>query len=340
MRIDYSKSCKDVEKESLNRDKKDDILSKKQISESMDLLKFDRREECILCGNLLCGENFYHRNIPFIVCDTCNHIQTISNPFDDYPRTNFSSVYLEKNVSDYQDRKTRVYKPKLDWIIDCLIEHNYSKDQIFRMRWTEMGAGAGYFLSALLDAGIQNIKGFDADKKLVQIARDYIPEKYIVPYEGKLSDAIDLFPSDVYAAFFVLEHISDSKNFFLQLKSLPRGTIFIFSVPVFGLSCLFENIFENNYARNLDCVLHTQLYTDKSINFAMKEAGFRIVAKWIFGQDAEDFIRFILKNLTHKFSPNLISQVQDELYMYQDSLQHCFDKSNLSDQRHIIAIKN
>jgi hypothetical protein len=72
----------------------------------------------------------------------------------------------------------------------------------------------------------------------------------------------------------------------------------------------------------------------------MKKAGFRITAKWIFGQDAEDIIRFILKNITQKFSFNKIEQIQNELYELQDCLQHCFDKHYLSDQRHIIAIKN
>jgi len=340
MRIDYSKTSKDVKKESVYRAAKDEKLSKKQIHESIDLLNNKNREECILCGSKLCGENFYHRNIPFVICDTCGHIQTKPKPPDDYPTTNFSSVYLEKNKKDYQDRKKRIYKPKLEWIINCLIEHNYPKDQILKMQWTEMGAGAGYFLSSLLDAGIQDIKGFDADKKLVQIAREYIPEKYIIHYDGKLSEAFDIFPADIYTAFFVLEHISDSNNFFLKLKYLPKGTFFIFSVPVFGISCLLENIFEKNYARNLDCVLHTQLYTDDSIKFAMKKAGLRIIAQWIFGQDAEDFIRFVLKNITNKFSFKKIDQIKNDLYRMQDSLQNCFDKNSLSDQRHIIAIKS
>ncbi|MGD9078000.1 MAG: methyltransferase domain-containing protein [Desulfobacterales bacterium] len=340
MRVDYSKSSKAIEKASLYRVLKDHELSKRQIHESMDLLKFNNRKECVLCGNALRGENFYHRNIPFVVCDTCKHIQTKTNPPSNYPRTKFSSVYLEISEKDYQDRKKRVYKPKLDWIINCLSDHDYPKDRISKMQWTEIGAGAGYFLSSLLDAGLRNIKGFDADKKLVQVARDYVPEKYIMHYEGNLSEAMDLFPSDIYTAFFVLEHISDAKNFFIKLKTLPKGTIFIFSVPVFGLSCLFENIFENNYARNLDCVLHTQLYTDDSIKFAMKKAGFKIIAKWIFGQDAEDIIRFILKDITPKFSLKIVDEIQNDLYGLQDSMQNCFDKLNLSDQRHIIAIKS
>jgi 2-polyprenyl-3-methyl-5-hydroxy-6-metoxy-1,4-benzoquinol methylase len=340
MRVDYSKSAEAIEKSSFYRVSKDHELSKRQIHESMDLLKFDNREECVLCGNALRGENFYHRNIPFVVCETCKHIQTKSKPSSDYPRTTFSSVYLEINEKDYQDRKKRVYKPKLDWIINCLSELNYPKDRISKMQWTEIGAGAGYFLSSLLDAGIQNIKGFDADKKLVQIAKDYVSEKYIEHYEGNLPEAIDLFPSEIYTAFFVLEHISDIKNFFIKLKTLPKGTIFIFSVPVFGLSCLFENVFEKNYARNLDCVLHTQLYTDDSIEFAMNTAGFRIIAKWVFGQDAEDFIRFVLNNIKTKFTSGKIEQIQNNLYRLQDSMQNCFDKLNLSDQRHVIAIKS
>ena len=340
MRIDYSKSSKDVKEESFYRSIKDEKLFKKQIHESLNLLKNKNRKECILCGSKLRGENFCHRNIPFVICATCRHVQTKPKPPNDYPETNFSSVYLDKNKKEYQDRKDRIYKPKLEWIINCLIEYNYTKEQISKMQWTEMGSGAGYFLSSLFDAGIQNIKGFDADRKLVQIARKHIPEKYIIHYDGKLSESFDFFPSDVYTAFFVLEHISDSRHFFLKLKDLPIGTIFIFSVPVFGISCLLENVFENNYARNLDCVLHTQLYTDESIKFAMDAAGFRIIAQWIFGQDAEDFIRFVLNSIANKFSLKKIDQIQNNLYQLQDSMQNCFDKLNLSDQRHIIAIKS
>jgi 2-polyprenyl-3-methyl-5-hydroxy-6-metoxy-1,4-benzoquinol methylase len=203
-----------------------------------------------------------------------------------------------------------------------------------------MGAGAGYFLSCLLDAGIRNIKGFDINKDLLQIATTHVPEKYLFHYKGKLSEAINAFPADIYTAFFVLEHISDSKNFFLKLKSLPPGTIFIFSVPVFGISCLLENIFSKNFARNLDCVLHTQLYTDDSIRYALERAEFNIVAQWIFGQDAEDFIRFILKNIENKFSIKKLEQIKSDLDRLQDALQNCFDKYKISDQRHIIAIKN
>jgi hypothetical protein len=319
--------------------KEDGKRFQSQLNQTKTLLKGKKRKVCLLCGIDLRGENFNHRHIGFVVCDNCGHIQTHILPPDGYPDVKFASIYPKLNFEEFHNRKKRIYQPKLDWIIKSLEECGYSFERIKQMRWTEMGAGAGYFLSALLDVGIKNIKGFDSDHLLVEGARSHISDKYIVHYKDELSEAIDAFPADIYAAFFILEHISDAKNFFSKLKYLPKGAIFIFSVPVFGIACLLENVFEQNYARNLDGVVHTQLYTDRSINYSMEISGFEIIAQWIFGQDAEDLMRFVSKNLEKKFPVSLMKRIKNDFDRLQNHLQECFDRAHLSDQRHIIAIK-
>jgi 2-polyprenyl-3-methyl-5-hydroxy-6-metoxy-1,4-benzoquinol methylase len=339
MIIKYSKNSTDTQKEATIRLKEDNQRFQKQLNETNTLLDGKSRKKCLLCEEELKGEYFTHRNIVFVSCSHCGHIQTVINPPNGYPNQKFSSIYPQLSVQEYQDRKTRIYRPKLDWILYSLKEFGYSMDQIKQMSWIEMGAGGGYFLSALLDTGMQNIKGFEKDALLVKSACSHISKEYIVHYENDLCKAVDDFPADIYLAFFILEHIVDPKSFFLKLKNLPRGTIFVFSVPVFGFSCLLENAFQENYARNLDCVVHTQLYTDKSINYCMEASGFEIVAKWIFGQDAEDLIRFVTLNISKRFSAPLIEKMTKDFVRLQNNLQECFDRLELSDQRHIIAIK-
>lgn len=339
MIIKYSKNSTDNQKEARVRLKGDYKNSQSQLKQTRDLLKGRKRKKCLLCDVKLDGDNFTHRRIRFVVCSHCGHIQTLINPPDGYPNLEFSSIYPRLSVEAYNDRKKRIYQPKLDWVLDSLKKFGYSMDRIRQMSWTEMGAGAGYFLSALLDAGMKNIKGFDKDPLLVESASSNISKKYISHYDRKLSEAIDAFPADIYVAFFLLEHITDPKDFFSKLKQLPQGTIFVFAVPVFGISCLLENVFEKNYARHLDCVVHTQLYTDRSINYSMETSGFDIVARWIFGQDAEDLMRFVTTNLEKRFSDPLIKVIQKDFHRLQNNLQQCFDQLELSDQRHIIAIK-
>ena len=89
----------------------------------------------------------------------------------------------------------------------------------------------------------------------------------------------------------------------------------------------------------MDAVVHTQIYTEKSINYALEISGFEKISQWVFGQDAEDFSRFILESLRYNYPDDMFQEMSDKLLNLQDDLQHLFDVKHLSDQRHIIAIK-
>jgi hypothetical protein len=204
----------------------------------------------------------------------------------------------------------------------------------------EIGAGAGYFLSALDDYGVTNFAGFDSNRELVALANRRLKSKRVHhERERLLSKAIQKYPADVYVGFFVLEHVEDAHAFFRQLKRLPKGTIFIFAVPVFGLSVLLDGAFEHNFARQLDGIVHRQLYTDESIQYGVELAGFTIVAEWIFGQDADDLSRFLLQNAKGKYSTRLFRDVSRQVMSVQDGIQQALDRARLADQRHVIAIK-
>jgi 2-polyprenyl-3-methyl-5-hydroxy-6-metoxy-1,4-benzoquinol methylase len=207
------------------------------------------------------------------------------------------------------------------------------------MKWVEMGCGAGYFLSSLEDHGISNYVGFDRNESLINEAKRHLKNKKVFSDIEERGGLTKKYGADLYAAFFVFEHLENPYDFYASLKKMPQGTILIFSVPVYGLSCLLENIFANNFARNLDGVVHTQLYTDESIKWAMKLADFDIKAQWIFGQDADDLVRFIGQNLKGKLAGKDISNYEKKLNSISDDIQKNLDKASLSDQRHIIAIK-
>jgi hypothetical protein len=251
----------------------------------------------------------------------------------------FSDVYPKLSLGEYNDRKQRIYLPKLEWIIDSLTKLGYKKSKLQGMRWTEMGAGAGYFISSLLDSGFNNVVGFDADKKLVEYANSINKGDKIKHYDGELSKAVNQFPADICVAFFVLEHIYNTHTLISRLKDNLKIKIFIFSVPVFGLTHLLENIFEANSPRCLDGLHHAQLYTDQSIKYSMDQAGFEIVAQWIFGQDANDLTRYMISNLHDKFSKKMLDRIYKNFKRLENSFQNCLDQLRLSDQRHIIAVK-
>ena len=136
----------------------------------------------------------------------------------------------------------------------------------------------------------------------------------------------------------MLEHLENVYQLFDIMTLKKRGTFFAFSVPTFGFSTIIESAFSDHCARNLDNVVHTQLYTYESINYAMENSGYEIIGEWIFGQDSQDLISFLKFKLDHVYK-----EIKDEVYEKLNSLlnpvQCEIDKKRFADAIHILAIK-
>ncbi len=340
MKITYSKPSLDIRRESMLRHLEEEKSFRKQAATYQKLKNAKKRKACIVCGNKLRGENFLHRTLPFIICARCKHVQLAVLPPKDYlSNYGFHQIYPKLSVKDYNDRKKRIYQPKLEWILKTLKDLGQKSDALKKKRWFEFGSGAGYFLSVLKDFGIKNFNGCDGDSKLAQIGNQVLRGGRIGVEERGISESIQDYPADIYSAFYVLEHVEDAHQFFLNLKKLPRGTIFIFAVPVFSFATVLDNAFHQNYARHLDGIVHTQLYSDESIRYAMKLAGYDIKGVWVFGQDVDDLIRYLRHRIAGAHSKQIEEEMVKAIYNIQDDLQHVLDKAMLSDQRHVLAIK-
>ena len=137
----------------------------------------------------------------------------------------------------------------------------------------------------------------------------------------------------------MLEHIDELQLVWKKMREMPIKTIFVFSVPVFGFSCLLENSFVNQFGRNLGGDAHTQIFTDDSIEYAMELAGCEILSEWIFGQDISDLLRFINKDSSNNNKTKIHSTLNSRLNNLHDQIQALFDMCHLSDQRHFIATR-
>ena len=94
---------------------------------------------------------------------------------------------------------------------------------------------------------------------------------------------------------------------------------------------------QSHYARNLDSVFHTQMFTSESIEYGLQRAEMELVSEWVFGQDSVDLLRCILKEIEHSYSSEFLSSVKGKLEPLVDSLQGVFDKGHFADARHILA---
>jgi 2-polyprenyl-3-methyl-5-hydroxy-6-metoxy-1,4-benzoquinol methylase len=344
MRFKYSKPSIDVSPESIELAKIDRPILEGQRKAASFLQKQPRRSHCLLCQSSLAQVTpFNHRGLDYFLCSHCHHIQSQHLPTPSYPTDteglSFADVYPKLNSEQYLFRQNRIYKPKLDWMIEALTADGMSLSELQAKSWFEFGVGAGYFLSAVKDQGIQHFNGVEMNSDLCGIANNYLGKPCVYHHEASLTGALAKYPADVYVAFFVLEHIQDAGEFFKQLAQSPVGTIFVFSVPVFSFATLLESAFAQHAGRNLDNALHIQLYTDDSIRYALMQAGFTITHQWLFGQDAGDLRRVLTIELQERYPEYLQSIMSEKLTHLLDPLQQSIDQAHFTDSRHIICRK-
>jgi len=345
MRTDFSKPSGDIAKEcSLQLQENKELLDRQNRISSA-LSSCSNRLHCVVCHAALEKPIlFKHRLTDYVKCLVCDHVQTQKLPEQGYPThiddgVPFNQVYSRLSPEEYASRKKRIYQPKLDWLLDCSQELGMERQEIINLKWFEFGCGAGYFLSSLSDVGAQNISGVEDNRALVEIANEALSGQVVKRSDKPLTEVVSENKANIYVAFFVLEHVEDTKEFFEMLGCCPKGTAFFFSVPTFGFSTMLENCSESYFSRNLDSVLHTQLFTDSSIKYCLEHAGYEMKAQWVFGQDSDTLYRMIMVALSKKYPKALLKEVEKDILKLNDPIQHVIDKHYLADARHILAVK-
>jgi len=341
----FGKPAGDIAIESGARSDADTAILEVQRQAQEILAAAQPRAECLLCGVTLEGATLFdHRHVNYVRCTVCGQVQTQACPPTGYPEefsgtALFENVYPRLPADAYISRRDRIYKPKLEWILDVLRSEGWSEARLKAANWTELGAGAGYFLHALTDFGASSIAGVEASPSLVELANAMLDRSVVRHHETDLSDAVHTTDSEIYVAFFVVEHIDPAQEFWRAMADKPSGTVFAFAVPCMGISTLMETASGEHAARNLDSVLHTQLYTDRSIAYALDSAGYAMKGRWTFGQDADDLVRLLISRLSMRMEATMISEISARLAELIDPLQEVIDRGMMSDARHVLAVK-
>ncbi len=342
--ITYSKPSSDIASEFESIYQTNDALLEEQSLTAQALRHYPLRSHCMLCGTPVSkASKMTHRKVDYLHCLTCSHVQSVHEPANDYPEShrpnflNFESIYQQPTLDAFLSRRARVYSPKLDWVLSEFNKHDIEPGADSK-KWLEFGCGLGYFLHALMDKGFKRLHGLEISQQLVEQSSNFFKRSIITHYDGTFQ-AIDFAQYDVIASFFVFEHIPNPKELWEKLSTCKPGTALIFSVPMFSFSTLLESTFPTFAARNLDSVLHTQLYTDESIDYGLELSGFEMLSSWNFGQDASDLVRAILNQVHATFDKAQYRQVKHRLINMVDDLQSVIDRNHFCDARHIIAIK-
>ena len=110
----------------------------------------------------------------------------------------------------------------------------------------ELGVGAGYFLGALQSSGVSAYRGIEANPDLAKRVQNKFGQEKIICGQD-IASAVSHSTAQIYTAFFVLEHLEEQKTLTNALKAKPEGTVFVFSVPTFGLTPVLNTIFTKRW---------------------------------------------------------------------------------------------
>lgn len=294
---------------------------------------------CPLCGGGLSGASvFSHRDVDMVLCGICGHVATRHLPGTDYDARvhkalGYEGIYPAVNEAAYAARTERVYTPKAQWIFESLPGDPKT------LTWCDIGCGAGNFLKSLQSMDCTRLSGVDIDEHNLSIAEKMVGTNIVRRHDGTLDQVFQKFPADIYTAFFVFEHVPDMTAVARAVKALPKGTHLAFAVPMFGFITLFESIWKHHYPRNLDAMMHTQMFTDRSVDYFLNAAGLEKTAEWVFGQDAIDVRRYLMVNLKDRYPAPLYAAMMDKVNGMVDSLQAVIDRAHMADARHILAVR-
>jgi len=305
-----------------------------------------RRAHCKNCLFPINSSDFIKQGIDYSICKNCGHLNGLFEDTDTFCKAayqgsgtvDYQKNYSEQDKENFKKRVEEIYRPKAKFLIESLKEDSV---KIENLRFADIGAGLGYFISALLEENCKKVEGFEVSKENVNKS-NFVLGKEIVKYheiENTLK-IIETLDSDVVSLIGVLEHLQEPVQVLSHLVQNPNVNYIFLSLPTFGPSVFFELLSPKTFHRQLSRD-HTHLYTEQSIEWICKKMKLKIVSEWWFGQDILDLYRHIL---VHSKKMNKLSEFASESFDLMlkpiiDSLQFVLDQNKLSNEVHILLKK-
>jgi hypothetical protein len=301
------------------------------------------RLHCKLCGALLPKKPaFVKHAVPYVVCENCTHLNGMHEDTDAFCAAvytqdggrEYAENYTAEDAVAYERRRERIYRPKAEFLVDVIRHHGENPTAL---RYADMGAGAGYFVSAMTQLGMHDITGFDVSKTQVDLG-NWAMRGSTLRLIG-LRDTERLCREhavDVMTFIGVFEHLQRPREVLSGIQKNPRVRYVYVCVPMFGPCVFGEMTFPNIMPRHL-AVGHTHLFSDVSLRHMEREFGLERIGAWWFGTDMMDYYRSILVTLQQ--DPGLVDMVERWRALFGDLVddtQLAIDRQRKSSQVHMV----
>lgn len=306
-----------------------------------------RRDRCVTCDHSMADVAAIHiRGAAYGTCPRCGHFNGLHQDTEAYGDAVYGSKggaayarpYTAQGREDYELRTAEIYVPKAAFLRDALAEQGES---LGTMDCIDLGAGSGYFVSALRQVGVGSIRGFDPSQAQTAQAEAMLGPGWVERHPPeRIAKVAASRAGAVVSMIGVLEHLPDGRAVMRALAENPAVRYLYLCLPLVGPSVVIEALFPQVMRRHL-VGGHTHLYSDSSIDWLCREFGFTRASEWWFGSDMMDLYRNVAVALVKdEGAAGLAAMWRDHMVPALDGLQLALDQRKLCSEVHLLLRKS
>lgn len=343
----FGKSFKDIlDLKTSFFDENEDLL-KKGIEYARLYISQPYRNKCKICEAILpTSPSFIKHDVPYVICKKCTHLNGMHEDTDSYCKAVYTSDggneyaknYSSKDVRAYNLRRDKIYVPKAEFLKNAINKwEGRGGDPSLFLKYADIGAGSGYFVSAMNELGFKNISGFEISNAQIEIGKKISPTIDLNKID--INDTISICSDisvDVLTFIGVFEHLQYPRDILKTIKDNRNVKYLYLTLPMFSPSVFFEIAFPNIFPRHLS-IGHTHLFTDESISYLESEFDLERIGAWWFGTDMMDYYRSIMIIVNNCNENDKMTAFWSEIFSeLVDEMQLAIDKQRKSSQVHIV----
>jgi 2-polyprenyl-3-methyl-5-hydroxy-6-metoxy-1,4-benzoquinol methylase len=303
-----------------------------------------QRLTCKLCDSLLPTiPDFVKHRVPYVECKKCEQLNGLHQDSDDFCKLlytqnegkQYATNYDSADASAYSHRTEKIYIPKAKFLLETL--SNQAIQHPETLSFGDMGAGAGYFVSAMRSLGVEKIEGYEVGKAQVDLA-NWMLKDQTVKLVGldEITELAACSDYDVITFIGVFEHLQQPRAVLRAVASNRNIKYIYICVPLFSPTIFGEMVFPDVMPRQLTGG-HTHLFSDTSLNYMANEFGLERIGAWWFGTDIMDLYRsFIVSLSADQKMSGMHKQYEQLMHDLVDDMQLVIDKKRKSSQVHMV----
>lgn len=298
------------------------------------------RTACKLCeAPLPAGPDFVKSGVPYASCCRCGHLNGLHEDTPAfceavYLDPAYGDYYASRDADAYAFRTRTIYAPKVEFLREALEGQG---EALADLKVLDVGAGAGYFIDALGQAGVAQARGIELSPEMAGYGNAMLgaPRIERVGFAGT-PDALRRTDADLVAMIGVLEHLRDPRGVLRLLRDETAVRHLFLVLPLFSFCVFLEMAFPASYPRHLVSD-HTHLFTPQSIAHMEHEFGLARRAEWWFGSDLLDLYRHVRVTLQGNAGCSRMVEPWDGLMRSLiDPLQAQLDTRHLCSEVHLL----